>query len=319
MPGWIAILQVAAAAAGPPASAPPAVAPTAKPAESSTTVGGITVEGRSRKKVEAFHAAVGQYVRVQALPGPVKQFTRWSDPVCPTTKGLTSAFNAFVTQRIKDVAARVGAPGASGCVDWAPNVEVVFSTEPQKAVDDVRAHHPEQLGFNYNGSSELTRFEPPIKAWYGSMTLWRDIRDTNNVHDRRSNDAANRRPFCIDMEAVLCHGAFGKGMLDTVKSRFTHVLVVIDASRTDGKAIGAVADEIAMTVLSRPGPREGCSALPSAMDVLDSSCADSDTLGGLTPYDEAFLRALYTHRDSELQSYERTAIERAVQAVGPPP
>jgi hypothetical protein len=248
-------------------------------------------------------------VHSQARPGigPVKQITQWGDPICPSTMGLTQAFDDFVSKRIEAVAERVGAPGKARCGD--ANVLVVFTTKPQQLMDDVRDHHAQFLGYHYVGeATALATFEPPIKSWYITSTwvqsLFRNAAPTK-VLDRTYVPV----PFCVDQN--------GCRMPPPVKSRFGFALVVIDANRTDGKAIGAVADEIAMAVLSRSGPRQGCSPLPSVMDVLDPACPDSETVQALTAYDEAFLRALYAPHSTEQLAVERADIERAVQAVGP--
>jgi hypothetical protein len=307
----LALLLAAAEATQPapapqtPAAAPPAPAPDA----SSTTVGGVTVEAPSKKADQTFRAHVDQFVHSEARPGigPIKQITEWNESVCPETLGLTPALNAFVTQRIKAVAKKVGAPQAPGCIDWAPNVQVVFTTEPQKVVDDMRLHHPALLGYHYKDQTRaFATFEPPIKSWYVSDTLVFGL--FRNQPPQKVHDVAGPHGFCAGLGECR--------MPPKLESRFTHAVVVIDAGRTEGKAIGAVADEIAMIVLSRQAPREGCSPLPSVMDALDASCPGSDALEGLTPYDEAFLKALYARHDTEFLPVERSEIEAAVRAVG---
>jgi hypothetical protein len=306
----LALALLLAAAPGDPAPATQADAPAppaAAPAPSSTTVGGVTVEAPSKKSEQAFRAHVDQFVHGEARPGigPVKQITEWDEPVCPETKGLTPEFNAFVTRRIKAVATRVGVPDSANC--RGPDVQVVFTTEPQKVVDDMRLHHPQWLGYHYAADTRaVTTFEPPIKSWYVTDTLIYGL--FRNQPPQHVRDVAGPHGFCAGMSECR--------MPPPLKSRFRYAVVVIDAGRTEGKAIGAVADEIAMIVLSRQAPRDGCSALPSVMDALDPSCPDSESLEGLTPYDEAFLKALYAHHDTELLPVERSEIEAAVRAVG---
>jgi hypothetical protein len=304
-----------AAAAEPPSAAIPSPAPDkppAAPADASTAVSGVTVEAPTVKAEQRFQAQVGQFVHGQARPGigPVKQITQWSDPVCPSTQGLTQAMDDFVSRRITEVARRVGAPGRGACRE--ANVLVLFTTRPQQLMDDVRDHHARLLGYHFNGETRaLATFEPPIKSWYVTSTSINRGVAKNDADWTLADEAYRRFPpgFCLDM--TQCR------ILPRIKSRFHLALVVIDAGRTEGKEIGAVADEIAMTVLSRPGPRQGCSPLPSVMDVLDPACPDSDSVEGLTAYDEAFLKALYAPHDTEQLAVERAELERAVQAIGP--
>src|SRR6185437_10294108 len=287
----LACAAVRAAMAAEPAAAPASPAPAqpaVAPAGDSTTVKGVTVEAPTAKTLQRFQAQVGQFVHSQARPGigPVRQITQWSDPICPSTTGLTQAMDDFVSKRIVEVARRVGAPGKAQCRE--ADVLVLFTTQPQQLMDDVRDHHAQLLGYHFNGETKaLATFEPPIKSWYVTSTsINRGV--VKNDPDWTLTDEAYRhfpQGFCLDMSQCR--------MLPKIKSRFHLALVVVDAGRTEGKAIGAVADEIAMTVLSRAGPRQGCSPLPSVMDVLDPACPDNESVQALTAYDEAFLKALY--------------------------
>ncbi len=106
-----------------------------------------------------------------------------------------------------------------------------------------------------------------------------------------------------------------------LQSQFVFVLVVVDANLLEGQAIGPVADRIAMLALSRPAAREGCSALPSVMDLLDPGCTSNGGAEGLTSYDEAYLKALYAYKGSEIRYFERRSMARTIispTSVAPP-
>jgi hypothetical protein len=89
------------------ATAQPA-SPTAPAA--SPTAGDVVVRGHAPTTPETFAKSVEKFVHDWGRPGPIGQISRWAKPVCPLTDGLTPGFNDFVTQRIKEVASRVGAP-----------------------------------------------------------------------------------------------------------------------------------------------------------------------------------------------------------------
>jgi hypothetical protein len=94
-------------------------APTKPPVES------VTVTGtRSREVVQGF---------VQSFAAPTRligKIARWEDGICPITVGIPAGFAKFVTQRVKDVAAKVGAPvdGSNSCEH---NIAIVFTAKPQ--------------------------------------------------------------------------------------------------------------------------------------------------------------------------------------------
>ena len=56
--------------------------------------------------------------------------------ICPLTVGLDPGYNAFVTARIRALAAYVGAPVQSD-PQCKTNVQIIFSNDPQKRMDEV--------------------------------------------------------------------------------------------------------------------------------------------------------------------------------------
>ncbi len=229
-------------------------------------------------------------------PGPIGQISRWGQPVCPLTEGLAPAFNDFVTKRIREVAARVGAPSTGDC-GRDVNVLVAFTAMPDQLMADVREHHQALLGFHYVGETKsLAAFQPPMKSWYVTMT--RVPGGDFAMFDRAY---APRPP-----------GGTGSHIPPPLKSEFAFALVVVDSSLLEGQEIGPVADKVAMLVLSKPAARDGCSSLPTVMDLLEPTCPSGGSQQGLTAYDEAYLRALYAYKGDERRSFERRSIARRV-------
>ena len=281
-----------------PAATSGAPATTARSASKteSTTVGEVVVQGRAPTTPQAFAKSVEKFVHDLGRPGPVGQISRWGQPVCPITAGLTPAFDDFVNRRIKQIAARVGAPGPGDCRKDA-NVMVIFTTQPDQLMADVRRHHEELLGFHYVGETRsLAAFQPPMKSWYVTMTGIKGepggrIDQAYAPHELSQGGSRIPPPF---------------------KSEFAFAFVVVDAKLLEGQAIGPVAERIAMLVLSKPASRDGCSPLPSVLDVLDPYCPSGGSTEGLTVYDEAYLKALYAYNGSEMRFFERPAIRKRI-------
>jgi hypothetical protein len=237
---------------------PPAAAPAAQAAgkSDSTTVSGVVVQGRTKEAQKAFAQAVQKFVHDQGRPGMNGQISRWRKPLCPVTVGLTPAFDAFVTQRLKDVAGEVGLP--KDACKRGVNVLVIFTIHPDALMADVRDHHAQLLGFHEPGERKsLAAFEPPMKSWYVTLT-------------RQGAGAKVDWDYGGLMPDLLPHG--GGHFPPVFFSDFGFALVVVDPSRLEGQEIGAIADRIALLALSKPAPREGCSALPSVIDVSDPMC-----------------------------------------------
>ena len=282
-----------------------ASAPASTDASDSTVVSGIVVQGQARMTTKAFLNAVEKFVHIQGRPSPmIGQISRWRYPVCPMTAGMAPSYNAFVSARIKDVAQRVSVP-AGAC--RGVNILVVFSAKPDLVMADVRDHHAFFLGYHRRSeAASLARFEPPIKTWY--VTVTRGLFDEYLAID--APDIEQPHEYAVP-------GGFATRIRNPLTNEFGFALVVVDSKQLVGRAIGPVADEIAMMTLSNPAPREGCSPLPSVMDALDPTCVSNPPIEGLTVYDEAYLKGLYAYQGGEIRVFESVSIAKTVASIGP--
>src|SRR5262245_15397454 len=76
----------------------------------------VTVSGtKSRQVIANF---VSSFVTPTRVTGKI---ARWETAICPATAGLGPAGNRFITQRVREVAARIGAP-VSDKASCTPNI-----------------------------------------------------------------------------------------------------------------------------------------------------------------------------------------------------
>lgn len=278
--------------------------PTAS-AQASSTVDTLTVVAPKIEQ-EKLPALVNRFVEAHSAASRIDQLSRWAGPVCPQTGGLSTPFDAFVTARVKAVAASVGAP-----VEKRPNrnfpcktnLLIVFTTTPQTLMDDVRKHHPQMLGFHYAAQAQrLATVNHPIQAWYMTGTA-------PEGGNAEIDDEFHRLPA----------GSAGSRLTSRISSRFMGVLVVIDANRIVGHQIGAIADGAAMLSLAHAAEVKGCSELPTILDFLNPDCPAAADPPGLTRYDVAYLKGLYSIDPEEHLSAQRSEIgSRILREVGAP-
>lgn len=295
------------------ASSQPRIPPTAvTETQPATTLSGVVVEAPTKDALKKFDDAATQFVKDNGQPGMVRQLSRWTRSVCPETFGLQKDLNAYISQRIRTLAKDVGATGPVKCT--GDNVLIVFTIHPDAVMADVRDHHTILLGPHYiNETRQLAAFQPPMKSWYVTVTgVPVYVSSNKSAPELRTFDDAygKEQPDCTGIRECTLE------KMRTMKSEFVFALIVVDSGRIVGQPIGAIADKVAMEVLTRPGQRNGCSALPSVVDVLDPACPSSRSTRGLTAYDKAYLKALYAPHDTEILYYERERISRAIQAVG---
>lgn len=267
------------------ASAPPA------PGAAPTTVEGVVVSGKTPAP-EKLYDIVHRFVVGHSVPGRTDHVSRWATAACPEAFGLTSEMNAFVAARVKEVAANVGVPGPRPGAPCETNVLIVFTTVPQTIMDDVRDHHSRMLGFHYFAQAKrLAMVTRPIQSWYMTGTGGKHV-----------------EPELDDEFLPMPGGAAGSRLSDGLTSKFVAVLVIVDSTKVVGQEIGAIADNIAMLSLAHGPAGKSCSELPTILDLLNPACSPDAAPAGLTRFDLAYLKALYSIEPAEFLTAQRSEI-----------
>jgi len=267
---------------------PAAAQPAAPPVENITVTG-----ARTRQAIEGF---------VQSLATPTRaagKIARWQDPICPTVLGLKKQFAQFIAQRLRDIAAKAGVP-INGKSDCLPNIAIVFTTAPQKLMDNIRKNQPELLGY-YDNSAQadaLAKVTRPIQAWYQT--------ETKDLNGKAEPDSGQTRGPgleiylpCPDQPGGVClmhlpnahaSAVSGTRLGDGLKSGLYNVLIAADPGKLVDNEIGALSDYIAMLALAQVKTPDICQPLDSILNLLADGCPAP---ASLTANDIGYLTALY--------------------------
>ncbi len=223
-----------------------------------------------------------------SVGSPTGGLLRWrggrSETVCPETYGLDQDYSAFVSARVRAVAAFVGAPVqmAEHCVS---NVHILFTTDPRRAMQWVLERGAHMLGvkFPHQIEKELDiSNQHAIQGWYvtaggGSTVLNMDPQFVGGI------DLQALWPRVIPMSAYVNGG--GRSILA--------VFLAVDTSKVAGYSIDSIADYLAVAALTLVQSPDHCDPLPSILDLMAPSCASRDRPTAVTAGDLAFLKALY--------------------------
>lgn len=238
-------------------------------------------------------------------PTALGQLTRWREGICPTATGLDPGFNAFVMARIRAVAASVGAP-VEPDMKCRANVEILFTTDPQAAIDDIAKRAPRLLGNFYR--SELKSAEAvthPIQGWYVTATEGmygtRMIDDSARITVLWGNDIGH-----VVGSVPACQP--GSRLHNECNSEIVNVILIADTRKVAGYTIGSISDYLAVLALSMEQTPNECDPLPSILDLMTPNCRDSAKPGGVTAGDLAFLKGLYDTDLSAAPALERENI-----------
>lgn len=254
----------------------------AGPAQDATSVESVTVNG------ERAQEAARKLVKSLATPAQVSgHISRWQDGICPLTVGLRASAVGFINDRLRAVAAQVGAP-----VDQNPNctvnIEIVFTTTPQTMIDSVHRKRPMLLGYARTDAAyaALAKVSRPVQAWY--LTQTRDIYGASMTDMGRRNDATMAT---LGLPDAIVAETTGSRLGNGLTSAFQHVIVAADPTKLTDYPIGQIADYIALLVLSHVDAPDRCQPLSSIVNLLVPGCANVPD--GLSAADTAYLGGLY--------------------------
>ena len=283
-------------------------------------IGTVTVTGRRPPGSDVIKTVIAPYVAAHTTPDRLSGLmVRQTGGVCPITMGLITPFDDFVTRRIVEVARQVGATvlPADHC---RHNVQVVFTTEPQRLVENlVRQTSGHILGPHFvHETKALSHDIRPIQAWYVTGT----VSDTGPYpvmrYDADGEALAQGAVEVDDLYGTTPYSGLGSRIRPRNSSQFVNTLIVVDLNQVEGREIGPISDYVTMLALSNAQSLDDCGPLPSILDLMAKGCEGRPAPQSLTDADFAFLKALYAVDITGSGSEASARIERAMaRTLGP--
>jgi hypothetical protein len=262
-----------------------------------------------------------QFVRQRLPTSRNEQYARFRDPVCVKVIGLPEEFDAFVAKRIVEIARQVHAPVAA-TTKCAPNVNVIFSPQPQAQLTDIAKRRDILFGFVVPADAKtVSAFSRPVQSWYLTRrvgTQGDSELELDNGPECISSHSPNQ-PLCDIKGPVL--GRAGSRLGNDMSSELVHSLVIADAGKVAGQKIDAVADYVAVLALSQWRGLDRCASQRTILNLMAEGCEAEDRPEAATPEDLALLQGLYTADARESGSQQRatiaSTIRKAAAADGP--
>ena len=230
-------------------------------------------------------SAVGEFVDSHASVARLGKIARWENGVCPSVAGLPPNFVKFITKRVRDVAASVGAP-VDPSETCQANINIVFTTKPQGLLDSIRAKEPVMLGY-YSSSEQadqMAKVSYVIQAWHATQTV--DLRGNVLIDSRYAENSGSAM-------SSRAQNSTGSRLGDGMHSSYYRAIVVANPDKLGDYEIGTLADHIAFVALAQPATPDSCTALPSILDMTNAACRKDAPVKGLTAADTGYLRGLY--------------------------
>jgi hypothetical protein len=228
--------------------------------------------------------AIADFVDSHSAITRLEKIARWEDPVCPSVVGLPANFIQFISKRVRDVAASVGAP-INTDQSCKSNIDIVFTTKPQELLNTIREKQPVMLGYwsSTAQADEMAKVNHDIQSWHATQTV--DLRGRPLIDSRYAGQG----------NALSGNAASSTGMRtgDGLHSTFYRGLVVANPEKLGDAEIGALADHIAMLALAQPANFTACQELPSILDMTNPACRKETPVKAMTKADTGYLKGLY--------------------------
>jgi hypothetical protein len=254
-----------------------------------------------------------QFVRNHVPENRAGQLSRFRDKVCVNVVGLPAAYDAFIAKRIVKLAAQVAAP-IDHSARCTPNVNVIFSPNPQAQLVDIAKRREILMGFHWVAQmKQLATFDRPIQSWYVTRSVGTDGQSVLELnHGSTFMDGGPGAPPVSVGGTVV--GRAGSRLGTDMSSELVHSLILVDANKVADAKIGAVADYVTLLALSRWQGLERCNAVPTILNLMADDCAE-DAPEMATPSDLALLSALYAVDAREAGSQQRMSIASRMQTA----
>lgn len=245
----------------------------------------VTVTGERPQDRDEVHREAHDFVDSHAVTTQIGQYARWHDPICVRTWGLPLALNAAVSNKVMDIAERLGVPTnrAELC---NPNVRIGFTSEPQAMIERAARRNPLIIGFHYASQGRRLRtVRLPVQAWY--------VTATRAGSGGSAGDGGTEREV-IDQAGVRVPGSGTASRITSgISSVLAHVLIFADARAAAGEDVDAMAELFAYLALAQTPVAETCDDAETILNLMNPACPATRRPVALTRQDVAYLRALY--------------------------
>jgi hypothetical protein len=262
------------------AEANPSAAPGVAQQQAREDVPPVTVQAQRaefRRRLTTFVSTITRRIPVD------EAVRRWNAPVCPLVTGLARDKGEFILQRLSQIAVAAGVPlDSEKC---SANLAVVVTSDPDTLIRAWGEHRRAVTGLRETPQA-FRRFQQSRRP----VRVWRN-------HDWGGLRASPGTDVALQLGAkygdVPSSGLIGSKLFVTEVLAVASAVVIVDARQIVGVQIGQLADYIAVVSLAEPDPDVPLETAPTILSLFSARDAGEEPPAGLSPWDQAFLKALY--------------------------
>ncbi|MGV3580551.1 hypothetical protein [Brevundimonas sp.] len=256
--------------------------------EQSNDLPDVHVQGRIPEELAR------EFIDQVAAPPPGATVARWRDSVCIGTVNLRPETAQYLIDRVASVASDVGLePEAPGC---RPDVVVIATADGQAVARGLADRRRVTLApgnrIQSRSRGQLDAFaegDRPVRWWHVSTavdpTFGRNlVRDpgTDNINYTKTSYLVEDGPVIMGTGPTLIQTALQQDLRRAV--------IIIDfAELGDDVDFDQLADYVAFIALAQTDPEASTTGFPTILNLFEDPATP-----GLTDWDRAYLRGLYT-------------------------
>ena len=268
----------------------------------------IIVQGQNER------AEIAKFVDQLAPTAADTQLAKFLAPICPGVIGLPDGQGKMVEDRIRKVAATVGAPVAPASCE--PNVVVMVVRDKRVAIEDFEKKQPDMLGgLPGDVINRLKNVPGPAVGWQVTGVIGEDGMPLPWVRFGGALDVAARQTRMSKSFAII-----GRLQQATVPQFLASVLLVEDRA-LDKLTTVQFADYAAMRTLAPISWRQRPLPSRSILNLLSPGAKFDELPLSVTWWDVAMLKSLYASSNSVPADIQRSAIanlmDREIRKVPP--
>lgn len=265
--------------------------------QEATELSDILVQGRRiDEQVSGF---IDEVIAAPSGRGPA----RWRDSICVGVANIRGEAAQYVVDRVSQVALEIGLEvGEPGC---RPNILIIGSPDGAGMARGLVEARPKVFwpgGSGMNRSrAALTAFQngdAPVRWWHISIPV-----------DAQTGTRAVRLPEDGDDKVYIDRTTSGR-LRTALRNDLNRVIIILDLTKTDGLNFQQLADYAAMVAFSQVDPDADTSGYESVLSLF----AHPAETPGLTDWDMAYLRALYSAELNQGATVHQTGEVRGLMA-----
>lgn len=283
--------------------------------ESTSRLDDVVVDAR------ALEDLARDFIDEVAAPTRRRGLARWNKPLCLGVANLRATLAHALIDRISDIAAELGVETEGpGC---KANVLIIATDDGAALARYMVERNRRQFDV---GSLQMTQGDRDLEAFQAAdrpVRWWQISMPVTDMGDRAIRLAGDTSPSGGGPTAPRISVFAASRIRSDIRDDMFRTIIIADIDDISGLSARQLADYLAMVTLAQIDNDADSASYDTVMNLFQAR----DAVSGLTDWDMAYLRGLYTAEQNRLNPHSQSGAiadllvrdQRTAQAVETPP